>query len=147
MMFNRFDAAYMIAQGASNPVGVSNTLRDAERQAMEEGEGTDYVRADPACRLITYQLAHLHGMEPVTLPYADDLYAADFKLCETVAGLRLTEAQYNTLLDKWRQLAKGEQNFGRFLASSTVIVAGDGAVAVYASGMWIAVETDGYAHT
>lgn len=50
------------SQGACNPIGLANTLAAWGKDILAEGGGTDAVKADPACRLLTYQLAWLMGV-------------------------------------------------------------------------------------
>ena len=61
------------SQGASNPVGLANTLAAWGKDILAEGKGTDGVRNDPGCRLLTYQLAWLMGMDG---SYAEMINAA-----------------------------------------------------------------------
>ena len=61
MARNRYKDALAINEGASNPMGIVNSLRD-HIKTMQEGEdfhGTMQIREDPALRLIAHQLAHL----------------------------------------------------------------------------------------
>lgn len=60
---SRWDDALFAQAGACNPVALANALVGHLKAAKEEGGGTDAARRDPACRLITHQLAYLMGLE------------------------------------------------------------------------------------
>lgn len=51
------------AQSACNPGALCRRLAEIQREMHDAGLGTDAVRADPACRLIAYQIAFLFGNE------------------------------------------------------------------------------------
>ena len=55
-MANRFQNALMIQEGACNPSGIANALKEACRECIAEGVSQ---REDPAVRLIVHQLAFL----------------------------------------------------------------------------------------
>ena len=59
-MSKRHRDAILIQEGAVNPSGIALALVDACREVREEGGS---VREDPACFLITHQLASLYGIE------------------------------------------------------------------------------------
>lgn len=60
---SRHDDALFAQVGACNPVALANSLAQRLKEAMDEGGGTMAARQDPACRLITHQLAFLMGLE------------------------------------------------------------------------------------
>jgi hypothetical protein len=61
-MRTRFDDALFIHKGACNPAAIAIAIHHACKAAMEEVKSTDGVRADPAVRLMTFQLAFLTGV-------------------------------------------------------------------------------------
>lgn len=79
-MTNRYQLA-LGAQNACNPGALANTLAQWQREIYDAGGGTDAVRNDPACRLLTYQLAWLMGV--VDTPGFD--WNAVFAECEELA--------------------------------------------------------------
>jgi hypothetical protein len=60
---SRYDDALYAQAGACNPVALANSLAERLKEAMDEGHGTMSARLDPACQLITHQLAFLMGLE------------------------------------------------------------------------------------
>lgn len=64
-MPKRYRDALHIQQGACNPSGICGSIREAQREILDERhpdgrlKGTDDVRADPAIRLMVHQLAFL----------------------------------------------------------------------------------------
>ncbi len=58
-MAKRHQDALDIQAGACNPSGIAHSLIAACAEVRAEGDGTDAIRADPAIRLITHQLAYL----------------------------------------------------------------------------------------
>lgn len=77
-MRNRFKDALQ-SQDASNPGALCRSLAEIQTQMYAEGKGTDEVRADPACRLIAYQIAYLFntaGLDQL------DAYAEATHACE-----------------------------------------------------------------
>ncbi len=68
-MSKRFKNAYMIwTGGASNPVGVTNALLDAMKEARDEGGD---ISQDPAVQVILDQLCFLCNMPQPSL-YMED---------------------------------------------------------------------------
>lgn len=62
---NRFSNALAISDGACNPSGIALAFADACRQACDEGADTPALCADPALRLMAYQLAYLMGVREI----------------------------------------------------------------------------------
>ncbi len=54
--------AVAIQQGACNPSGIARALVKAIDEARAENVD---VRSDPACRLITHQLAYIMGVQEI----------------------------------------------------------------------------------
>lgn len=147
-MVNRFHDAHLIIQGACNPSGIARALVSALDEAALEDPSTSYRQKDPACRLITYQLAFLMGMEPLGSPYERASYAEDMALCEKIAALNLSPAQFSTLRAKWAEMGDSKPaTFPEFLATVSRPFAGDGCVMVPWCGMMLGIEEDGYAHS
>ena len=61
-MRNRFDDAYLIANGACNPTAVAGTIHKHCLEMLHSGSGTDSIRHDPAMRLMVHQLAYLFNV-------------------------------------------------------------------------------------
>lgn len=70
----RFEQA-IDAQAATNPAGLANSLITWQRQIIEEGGGTNDVKADPACRLLVYQLAYLFKVDNLSSAEYSQLHA------------------------------------------------------------------------
>lgn len=85
-MTNRFKQA-IGSQAACNPSGLAHSLIKWQKEIIDAGGGTDTVRADPACRLLTLQLAYLFNV--------DELAGAEYnKLidqCEAASAIPATE--------------------------------------------------------
>lgn len=73
------DAPY--TQSACNPIGLANTLLRWQREILDAGGDTNTLRADPACRLLVYQLAFLLDVEHMD----GAQYEALLKECEARA--------------------------------------------------------------
>jgi hypothetical protein len=64
-MAKRFKDALLIQEGACNPSGICGSIREAQREILDEkhpdgrGKGMDDVRTCPAVRLMVHQLAFL----------------------------------------------------------------------------------------
>lgn len=62
-MGNRYQKALDIVDpGACNPSGIAHALIEAIQEARDDERSP---RQDPACQLISYQLASVMGMEPI----------------------------------------------------------------------------------
>lgn len=78
-MRNRFKDA-LLAQGASNPGALCRSLAEIQTELYAQGMGTDAVRADPACRLIAYQISYLFNSEEL-MNYPSEYHKA-VEMCE-----------------------------------------------------------------
>jgi hypothetical protein len=86
-MSKRHSDALAIAQGgACNPSGIALAIAAAcaEMRAEPNHKGTDEIRADPAIRLMCYQLSFLCSIDNSDAVQAD--YFACVTMCENITG-------------------------------------------------------------
>ena len=149
---SRFRDAYLIQQGACNPSGVARSLVSAIDEARAECADTDYVRRDPAVRLIAHQLAFLLGVAQYDNAVdGQSLYSDHLNLCRMVSTL--TKAQLSTIRYRFESRGKDDPvSYPEFLSKVLPVLGtrdeeGHSAVSVPWCGMILCVEPDGYAHS
>ena len=140
-MRNRFKDAHLIFQGACNPSGIARSLVAACDEARAEGRGTDAVRRDPACRLITAQLAFLMGQGIGCYDGVEN----DMALCEKVAGF--TSEQYAALKAVHERPTEAEKPTWLDFLRRVQLGTGGDCIMVEWAGMWLGIERDGYTHS
>lgn len=88
-MTQRHQDALLIAEGASNPIGIANAIVRACREITDQpGKGTQDVRKDPAVRLMVHQLAYLVGV-PTDESLSD--YESWLRDCEAAKNMSAHE--------------------------------------------------------